>query len=105
MAETEQSQAPEQNFFADPALDIAVAMIMNLATELQVTRDRLRSLEVLLEQQGALARGALDAYEPQDDEAKRLSKDREAFVKALLEVIKHKQASKGAPDDLMQQVG
>ena len=40
--------AAEQTFFDDPALDIAVAMIMTLATELQVTRDRLRSLEVLL---------------------------------------------------------
>lgn len=96
---------PEQSFFNDPALDIAVAMIMTLATELQVTRDRLRSLEVLLERQGALDPEALDSYEPDEAEAKRLAEDREAFVKSLLEVIKHQQMSKGAPEDLMQRVG
>lgn len=97
--------APEQTFFDDPALDIAVAMIMTLATELQVTRDRLRSLEVLLEKQGVLTADALDGYEPTDEESKRLSSDRAAFVASLFEVIKRRQASKGAADDLMEQVG
>ena len=97
--------APEQTFFDDPALDIAVAMIMTLATELQVTRDRLRSLEVLLEKQGILTADALDGYAPDDDEAKRLNADREACVASLFDVIKRRQASKGAADDLMEQVG
>lgn len=97
--------APEQTFFDDPALDIAVAMIMTLATELQVTRDRLRSLEVLLEKQGVLAADALDGYAPDDDEAKRINADREAFVASLFDVIKRQQTSKGAADDLMEQVG
>ncbi len=97
--------APEQTFFDDPALDIAVAMIMTLATELQVTRDRLRSLEVLLEKQGVLAADALDGYEPDEEESKRLGSDREAFVASLFEAIKRRQASKGAADDLMEQVG
>jgi len=105
MNTTKPVPAPEQTFFDDPALDIAVAMIMTLATELQITRDRLRSLEVLLEKQGLLAAYALDSYEPDEEESTRLGTDREAFVASLLEVIKRQQASKGAADDLMAQVG
>lgn len=95
----------EQSFFADPALDIAVEMVMTLATELQVTRDRLRSLEVLLEKNGVLDLDALDHYQPDEAEADRLARDRQSFVSSLLGAIKHQQVSKGAPDDLMDKVG
>lgn len=92
---------PEQTFFDDPALDVAVAMIMTLATELHVTRDRLRALEVLLERKGILDVDALDNYEPDEDEAGRVALDREAFVRSLLSVIKQRQVSKGAPDNVV----
>ena len=37
-------RGPEQSFFADPALDRAMGVIMALATEVYVLRDRLRAL-------------------------------------------------------------
>ena len=75
----------EQTFFADPALDRAVGMIMTLAAELYVVRDRQRALEVLLEGQGVLEPGALDAYTPSAEEAERLKSERDAFVAGLLQ--------------------
>ena len=36
---------PEQTFFDDPALDRAFGVVMALATEVYVQRDRLRALE------------------------------------------------------------
>jgi len=64
---------PEQTFFEDPALDRALAMIMVLAAELAVTRDRLRSLEVLLQNAGTISAGALDSYRPEPAEEAALA--------------------------------
>ena len=51
---------PEQTFFADPALDRAMCVIMALATEVFVLRDRLGALEAMLAESGIVAKGALD---------------------------------------------
>jgi hypothetical protein len=93
---------PEQTFFQDPAIDRAVAMIMALAAELAVTKDRLRAMEVLLVRQGALQADALDAYTPDAEEAKKLAADRDAFARQIVEAAKGTQASLGAPADVNQ---
>lgn len=95
----------EQTFFADPALDRAVGMIMALAAELAVARDRQRALEVLLEQAGVIQPGALDRYVPAADEQARLAADRAASVRALMACIDGEQVSKGAPADLVARFG
>lgn len=85
---------PEQTFFEDPAIDRAVGMIMALAAELYLTRDRLRALERTLEGSGGLAPGALDAYRPAPEEAAALTADRDAFVAGLLEHVVAAQKSR-----------
>ncbi|MEO8103467.1 MAG: hypothetical protein ABI790_13150 [Betaproteobacteria bacterium] len=90
---------PEQTFFKDPALDRALAMIMAVAAELSVTKDRLRALEVLLENVGTISAGALDGYRPKPAEAAALAVDRNALVQQLIEAAKGNQASLGAPAD------
>lgn len=97
--------APEQIFFADPALDRAVAMIMTLAAELYVVKDRMRAMEVLLRQRGALEDGALDHYEPDAAERARIDAERRTYVAALMQCVLGEQASKGAPSDLLQRFG
>lgn len=95
--DTEDRPRPEQTFFEDPALDRAVGMIMTLAGEVWVLRDRMRAMERLLEAQGALAPGALDAYAPDSEESARLEADRRDFVRHLMDNVLARQASKGAP--------
>ena len=55
---------PEQVFFDDPALDRAVAMIMALAAELSVAKDRAAILEHLLIKRGLLDRDTIDDFSP-----------------------------------------
>ena len=93
---------PEQTFFADPALDRAVAMVMALAAELWVTKDRLRGLEVLLAERGVLADDMLDRYQPPAAERVRVDAERRAYAAELLRCARGEQASKGAPADLHQ---
>jgi hypothetical protein len=96
---------PEQTFFADPALDRAVAMIMTLAAELHVVKDRLRALEVILTRCQVLEDGVLDSYVPDAAERARVDAERTAYVRELMRCVLGAQASKGAPADLAQRFG
>ena len=51
-------------YFDDPAIDRLVSMVMALAGEVAVTRERLDTVERLLEASGGLDRAAIDAYRP-----------------------------------------
>ena len=94
MAEPEAN--PEQTFFADPALDRAMGVIMALATEVYVLRERLRALEGKLAEAGVIAQGALDA-EPSPDELAAAAADRAAFVAHLLHPLLGEASSKSLP--------
>lgn len=87
---------PEQTFFEDPAVDRAVGMIMTLASELYVLRDRQRCLEKTLAAKGLLDIAELDGYTPSPEEAEEIAADRDAFVAGLMEQVLGRQVSKGA---------
>lgn len=86
---------PEQVFFNDPALDRAMGVIMDLAAELYVTRDRLRCLERVLELKGLLEPGRLDSYQPTEEERAAITADRDAFVAHLMQHMTGQQVAKG----------
>jgi hypothetical protein len=85
---------PEQTFFADPALDRAFGVVMALATEVYVLRDRLAALEGQLAARGLLDPAALNA-EPSAEEQAARAADRDAFVAHLLAPLAGEAASKG----------
>ncbi|MEO7402232.1 MAG: hypothetical protein ABIU95_01020 [Burkholderiales bacterium] len=87
---------PEQQFFADPALDRAFGVVMTLATEVYVLRDRLTAVERQLAARGNLDRAALDA-EPLPAEVALDAADRAAFVEHLMQNLTGEQVAKGAP--------
>lgn len=90
----EQAQ-PEQTFFADPALDRAFGVVLALATEVYVLRDRIAALEAQLAARGLLDRTALEA-EPSPAELAARAADRDAFVAHLMQHLLGHQVSKGA---------
>ena len=85
----------EQTFFEDPALDRALAMVMTLAAELYVTRDRLRVMEAVLVERGVLECDELERFEVSEAERADWDADRDAFVKAIMENVRGTQVSKG----------
>ncbi len=86
---------PEQVFFEDPAVDRTMAIVMALATEVYVLRDRVFAMERQLAAKGALDIAALDA-EPTGEERLALAADREAFVTHIMHSAIGLQFSKGA---------
>lgn len=86
---------PEQSFFADDALDRAFAVVMALATEVYVLRDRLQALEAALGERGVVDPEVLSA-EPDLTELAAKANDRAAFVAHLMEPLLGRQVSRGA---------
>ena len=89
------SARPEQSFFPDPAIDRVLGVVMALATEVYVLRDRVRALEVQLVAGGTVDRTALDA-EPDAAALAAVRADRDAFVQHLMQPLLGQQASKGS---------
>ena len=76
--------AKRNDWLGDPMLDRMMNVIMGLAEELYVTRDRLRVMEQVLEGRGALNRGELDQWQPDNRQQDEILRDRDAFIQAIL---------------------
>jgi len=88
---------PEQTFFDDPALDRVMAIVMTLAAELHVTRDRLAAVEMLLESGQPVTRTALDRFQPDPVQKETLDAARQQFSDALMACTLGVEMSLGAP--------
>ena len=96
MSDTEiEAPRAEQTFFEDEALDRAFGVVMALATEVYVLRDRVQALERLLTESGVIGERALDG-EPSLAERAERAADRDAFVAHLMDNLLGRQVSKGA---------
>jgi len=85
----------EQTFFDDATSDRILGVVMALASEVYVLRDRQRALERLLEEQGSISRADLDR-EPTPEDVQADDEDRKRFVAGLMENLLGRQVSKGA---------
>ncbi|MEL7189066.1 MAG: hypothetical protein AAGK17_05890 [Pseudomonadota bacterium] len=74
-------------FLDDPVSDHLLRAVVTLTMELSVSRERIKTLESLLVQSGALTQGAADEFEPTDDDAVARSADRNALIAAILDPI------------------
>ena len=86
---------PEQSFFADDALDRAFGVVMALATEVYVLRDRMRAIERELDAKGVVLTADLER-EPSPEEVAADEADRRAFTAGLMESLMGRQVSRGA---------
>jgi hypothetical protein len=82
---------PEQTFFPDPALDRAFGVVMALAQEVWVLRERVAGMEAQLAERGVLDVAKLN-QEPQGDDG---AAERDAYVAHLMQNLLGAQQSKG----------
>ncbi|MCY4477266.1 MAG: hypothetical protein OXC70_04690 [Gammaproteobacteria bacterium] len=76
--------AKRNDWLGDEMLDRMMNVIMGLAEELYVTRDRLKVMERVLESRGALEREELDNWNPDESQQDEILSDRDAFIQAIL---------------------
>jgi len=75
------------DYFADPATDKLLSMVMVLAQELAVTRDRLTTIEQLIEENGLFEIAKIDNYKLSDDQVEQRSERHTAFISKLLRTV------------------
>jgi hypothetical protein len=66
LAEAGRKPAGKRPYFLDVEVERVLAITMAVVQELAVARERIDTLERLLEQQGVLPRGAVEAFVPSD---------------------------------------
>ena len=85
-------------FYATPGLDEAMSMIMVLASELTVVRDRLDTVEKVAAAKGIVLEAELEAFEPDQATLEARELRRQDFL-ARLFYLARKQAAEVANED------
>jgi hypothetical protein len=75
---------PDLTFFPDPNVDRVLGVVLELAAEVYVLRDRVRTLQQALEQAGLLEQGLVDGFEPDTAERAARLADRDALIARIL---------------------
>ena len=84
---TTKRDEPELTFFDSASTDRLAQMLLVMASELHVLRDRVRCLEFMLAERNQLDLDALDRFQPNAAQAATLAAERDAFVAHLFEVL------------------
>lgn len=74
-------------FFEDPAADKLLAMLMALAGEVSVMRDRLDTVERLAQERGVFRPEDIEAYRPPDEVLAARATRREEFLNEITRII------------------
>lgn len=74
-------------FLDDPIVDKVMKVVMALAREAYVTRDRLALIEKKLDEQGVVYSADLENYNPTDAEQATINQRRDEFVNSILEPL------------------
>lgn len=86
-SKTAKRDEAELQLFADASTDRMAQMLLVMAAELHVLRDRVKCMEFLLTERGILEGAQLDGFTPNAEQAKVLQQERDAFVSHLFEVL------------------
>ena len=74
-------------FFDDPSVDKLLAMLMGLAGEVSVLRDRVDTMERLAEQNDLFARSDIENFQPDDAALEERAVRREIFLGEITRII------------------
>ena len=74
-------------FFDNPESERLMGILMAVVEELAVTRERVDTLERVLEQSGDLDRAAIEAYHPSPDEARERGLMHQEYIARVLRVL------------------
>ena len=86
------------SFFETPGVDYLMHMVIVLSQELSVTRDRLDTLERLIEQKDIIKPSDLNDYNPDQQCLEKREANRQALISSLFSVMNQEAAELEAKD-------
>ena len=78
------AKGPRPHFFDDPAIDQIMTFFLELMTEVSVVRDRLDTVERLLDAKGNVSRDDIEAYRPDATVEAERAAWRDGYVKRVM---------------------
>ncbi len=79
-----QTKGKRPHFFEDPSIDQMLTFLLELTTEVGVLRERLDTVERLLDTKGSVTRAAIEAYQPDAAAEQERAAWRDAYLKRVL---------------------
>ena len=74
-------------FFADPAIDKVLNMVVVLASEVWTLRERLMAMEAIQVTRGGLKAGEIDRFEFKSEDEANLAAQRKEYIDSLFRVL------------------
>jgi hypothetical protein len=81
------AKGKKPRYFSDPAIDKLLSITLSLVEELSVTRERLDTLERLLEKEGSVTKDKINNYIADDNEALERSTHRKQYIERVFSTI------------------
>ncbi len=75
-------------YLKDPVLDATVRMLVELAAQVWVDRERLLVMETLLDERGVLTRDAIENYRPNAERTAAFRKERAQFIEDVFKELR-----------------
>jgi hypothetical protein len=91
-------QGKRPYFFDDPAVERVLAITMAVAQEVSVLRERLDTIERLLEKNGSLSRADIDAYAPDADSARERAEWQRMYIARVLRIVQQEIEALNTPE-------
>ncbi len=74
-------------YFSDPAVDKLLSIVMTLAGELSVTRERVDTLERMLEDRGVVKQSDIESWKPTEAANAERAAERSAYLARVLRAV------------------
>jgi len=92
-------------FFNDPAVERVLNITMAVASELAVARERVDTLERLLEEKGILTRAEIEGYAPR---SKTIEEQRQTwhseYISRILRIVQQEMEQLATPDKSLAEI-
>lgn len=75
-------------YLQDPVLDATVRMVVELAAQVWVDRERMMAIEALLDRNGVVTREAIEQYTPDAGQQQRLKAARDQFIEDVFKELR-----------------
>ena len=91
-------------FFSDPDVERLMTIVMALAQEVSVMRERLDTVERLLEKNGTISRNDIETFEPTREEAQARGAWTQEYLTRILRVLQQERETLAAKDQSSEDV-
>jgi len=81
------AKGKKPQYFSDPAIDKLLSIVISMAGELSVTRERLDTVERLLAEKKILPTSEINHYHPSEEVDAVRAQQRAQFIETLLRVV------------------